>query len=488
MPDPLVHVDPRKAGALASDLLCREASWVRRRKLRVDFIDDVAMRLRQSVDFCIPDEAKPISRKGIGRKYVHLPLFVLRKAPQELIDFDLVDARNTALSLPTRDANAELSRHALLSRASLVLGGATGSRKVPEQLTALIDQIATADPPVSLNACDQLIGASPPTLPLPPQTPQDFLARDGSFRFLATLVSWSSIVAMPVEMTPGQKLLKLAYSEPIAGWADNWKIAIRAGLSPLPAQIDLPFVGAQTFHLETHPPQGMTVSAGSLAVRTPTKLEFREAPSTGRSVHLYMPEVDRGRSGAAFLELGVQRAGFMDNARTACMAVTGVLALSIAFAGPLARANKTVPTLLLFLPGLLATLVLQPTAHALTRRVLTVVRYAIMLCATLAFLAAFLLVAAPTVSQVETSNSGTATAKHSGEVFEHAIPTHRHSHRGQSAPRTRANSGPISTSPTQSTESERPSTTWLRIAWGVLLLISAAATTLVWKARGRAQP
>jgi hypothetical protein len=484
MGDQLANVDHEKAGALAAKLLCSEASWVRRRKLRVDFIDDVAMRLRQSVDFCIPDGVKPIGRRW-GKRHVHLPLFVLRKAPEELIDFDLEDARGISLSLPTRRANAELSRQALLASGARVLGLPSG-KVVPPTVATMIKRIAHEDPPRSLNACDELIGRTSEMANSASGTPVAALAADADFRFLARLVAWASIVAMPVEVSAGEKLVKLAYSEPITEWKPDWQWRSRAGLGPLPTQVDLPYVGAQTFHLETHPPQGMAVSRGLLAVGAPgdPPYRFTEAAKRGRSVHLYLPGVEEGRSGAAPLELSAQRPGFMNNARSACLAVSAVLGLSIVFADPLAEANRTVPTLLLFLPGLLATVVLQPMAHALTRKVLTGVRYAVMVSAALAFLAAFWLIAAPQVTE-RVSAAGVLGGPIAGRsavsevAVAPAVPASVAEPSGEVAAKRVAHGW---------LNEKRPSTKWLRIVWGTLFSISLGASGLVWVAHRRSSP
>jgi hypothetical protein len=485
MGDQLANVDHEKAGALAAKLLCNEASWVRRRKLRVDFIDDVAMRLRQSVDFCIPDGVEPIGRRW-GKRHVHLPLFVLRKAPEELIDFDLEDARGTSLSLPTRRANAELSRQALLASAAGVLGLPTGGA-APAKVSRLIERVALEDPPQSLNACDDLIGRTPEMGSSRAGTHEAALAADPDFRFLARLVAWASIVAMPVEVSAGEQLVKLAYSEPITEWKPDWKWRSRAGLGPLPTQIDLPYVGAQTFHLETHPPQGMAVSRGLLAVGAPGNPPYRftEAAKRGRSVHLYLPGVEEGRSGAAPLELSAQRPGFMNNARSACLAVSAVLGLSIVFASPLAEANRTVPTLLLFLPGLLATVVLQPMGHALTRKVLTGVRYAVMVSAALAFLAAFWLIAAPQVTERVTvaavlDRPPPGRSSIPEVAVAPAVPAATTEPLRKVAAPERTAHGWL--------KEQRPSTKWLRIVWGLLFLISLAASGLVWAAHQRSSP
>lgn len=473
----------KQVGALAADLLCGDPTWIRRRKLRVDFVDDVVARIRQSVDFCIPSEVignttaeSPHSSGGI----VHLPLFVLRKAAQELTDFDLVDASQTALSLPTRETNAEVSEHALLARAEKVLGVSVGA-----PVSALIEEIARESPDTGLDACDRLIGKSPPGASAPgPLTAAECLARDPGFRFLARLLASASIVAMPVEIQPGQQILKLSYSEPIMQWNKNWEVAMRVGRNPLPAQVDLPFLGAQTFHLEVHPPDGMSVSSGLLAVATRQGPELLEEPSTSRSIHLYMSDGDKAQSGAALVALRAQRGGFMETAQTACAAVVAILALCVVFAKPLAEANKTMPALLLFFPGLLATFALQPMKHALTRRVLTAVRSATLVCAAAAFLAALALIAAP----VERGGDSPAGGSHLS-LQGHSTPGASNRDPGDGASSLLSIDGDARlTVYRQVPQSEGASVQWLRYSWGFLLLVSLGATALVVVATRKAMP
>jgi hypothetical protein len=311
-------------------------------------------------------------------------------------------------------------------------------------------------------------------------------AGDEDFSFLARLCSWASIITMPVEVSVGEQLVKLTYTDPIQEWTPDWELGIRAGVKPLPTLIDLPYAGAQTFHLETHPPQGMAVSRGIVAVRVAGEVvRDREAVGTGRSLHLYLPELERGRSGAAPLELRAQREGFLENARNACLAVTIVLGLSIAFAAPLAKANATVPTLLLFLPGLLATVVLQPTAHPMTRRVLTGVRYAVMVCAGTAFLAAFWLIAAPQESHRVSAGTAILAPKAADPVprtaLAPAVPA------PQSAPRPAVSRPEVEQARAWHEEAE-PSVSWLRVVWGLLFVVSLAASGLVWLAHRRSSP
>lgn len=491
--DSIANADPVTAGDLVARLLCSPSSWMKRRKLHVTFIDDVALRLRHSVDFHVPDKIEPTAEDKQGVSYVHLPLFVLRKAPQELLDFDLVDALGNARSLPTRQCNTDISYQALLARSAQILGvSQAAAASVDGMPIELMHATAYEDPPNSLDACDKLLvskaaGTADAT--------RARLAADDDFRFLARLVSWSSVVVIPTACRPGEHLIKLAYSEPIEEW-EEWGLRIRAGVDPLPARIDLPFVGGQTFHLEAHPPAGMVVESGLLGVLTRRGFESRKTEKSARAMHLYLPELEQGRSGAAFLSLRAQRGGFMENALAACGAVAAVLVLSTVFAPQLAKANATVPTLMLFLPGLLATIVLQPTAHALTHHILAMIRNAVLFCAALAYLAALWLVVAPSeqvkayTQVIPAPISNDASPKGAAASSRREVPSRRpegaKSRSDDPRPATNGASGTGRNVLVQTTS--RPSTVWLRVGWGFLSLLAIGAFSLTALARRRARP
>jgi hypothetical protein len=494
--DPLANPNPAAVGALAAELLCGSDRWMRRRKLRVDFIDDTALRLRLSVDFCIPDGAAETAVARDGEKFVHLPLFVLRKAPQELLDFDLTDAGGRSVSLPTRLSNAEVSRCALEACAERVLKGPLNEPGLPD----LIAHVAESDPPESLDRLDQLLAPDDLVAPHPQRSE---LAADDNFQFLARLVAWSSIIALPVPLRAGEQIFKLAFTEPLNQWQNAFALAIRAGLRPLSMLVDIPFVGAQSFHLEAHPPSGMSIGEGYLFAQTPTGPVHQQADTGGHALHVYLSGLSRGREGGAFLRIRARSAPFISNARNACAAVAAVLILSVVFAHQLAAANTTVPTLILFLPGLLATIASQPFEHPLAGRLLQLVRGSVILCAALAYLAAGWLLVAPARS----ATPPRVAVKVSETVHVHKTIVVRKGHAGQGK-KAGATGGPpavpnVTTAKAAqhrkvegarrsfigpASSEEHPIAKWLRIGWAILAIPALAAAILVEAARGRATP
>lgn len=479
-----VDVDPVYGGAISAQLLCSPVSWIRRRRLHVSFVDDTAVRFRFSVDFRVPPNLDP-SEGAQKTAHVPLPLFVIRKAPEELMDFDLVDERGRARSLPTRESNAALSHQALLARAGAVLGVPHADvASMPGFPEDEIRAIAVGDEPLeSAKRCEALL-ADPGVEGDPVR---EALANDDDFKFLAELLAGASIISLPIPPSSREQLIKLTYSEPIAEWTQSWDRKIRAGLAPLTTLIELPCVGAQTFHLEADMPEGLAVARGVIGVTAPDGTKKKESKSHGRAAHLYLPQVERARLGAAFLGLGLQRAGFMAHALVACAAVAGILVVSLAAAPELASANTTVPTLMLFFPGLLATIVLQPTSHGLTRRMLREARRAVFLCAGLAYLAAMWLVVAPSVPAGARSASGQPALSRSSAVSQ-AGP----SASGRPGTLGRRPLGRIAASLSDGRPaaqySERPSAGSLRVGWGLLALPAIAVTIWMGIAYRRALP
>ncbi|HET8862305.1 MAG TPA: hypothetical protein VFM94_03545 [Solirubrobacterales bacterium] len=461
----LADVDPVRGGQVAAQLLCSPVSWIRRRRLHISFVDDVAMRFQFSVDFRVPTGIHP-SRAEDGARYVPLPLFVIRKAPSALLDFDLVDGSGRARSLPTRESNAELSSQILFACAGGVLGvphARVGT--MPGFPADQVRAIAVGEPSASAALCDALLDGDD----VKGDSVREALASDGDFRFLASLVAGASIVSLPVPPGSGEQLIKLTYSEPIAEWKESWDRRIRAGFAPLTTLVELLCVGGQTFHLEADMPEGLGVAKGVVGVSTPGGVQSKDAEGRGRATHLYLPRVEQARLGAAILTLGLQRGGFMENALVACAAVAGILLTSLIAAPALASANSTVPTLMLFFPGLLATIALQPTTHALTRRMLGGARRAVLLCAILAYAAAMWLVVAPRDSTVSSRPlAGRAVPVRVGVARKGALPTPSR----DAAVRA----------------DDRPAPHWLRIGWGVLAAFAVAATLSVGIAYRRALP
>jgi hypothetical protein len=259
--------------------------------------------------------------------------------------------------------------------------------------------------------------------------------------------------------------------------------------------VDIPFVGAQSFHLEAHPPSGMSIGEGFLFAQTPTGPLHQQADTGGHALHVYLSGLSQGRAGGALLRIRARSTPFITNARNACAAVAAVLILSVAFAHQLAAANTTVPTLILFLPGLLATIATQPFEHPLAGRLLQLVRGSVILCAVLAYLAAGWLLVAPArsaarpkvavkVAEDVNVHKTIVVRKTAGHRKETAAPVGKAT---QTTHRRKMEGARHSFIGSASSE-EQPISKWLRIGWAFLAIPALAAAILVEVARRRATP
>jgi hypothetical protein len=113
-------------------------SWVQRRVVQLQFLDERAVRWRVSIDFIVPDAAPTVTLGGVS--YRLIPLTLLPKG--DLADFDLRDESGNALWLPTALHTSKLLAKGLLGIARQVLGGSP----TPAGLKEILRSIVSEDP------------------------------------------------------------------------------------------------------------------------------------------------------------------------------------------------------------------------------------------------------------------------------------------------------------------------------------------------------
>jgi hypothetical protein len=468
-------LDPHVLARVAADtarLLCEGPAWIERRKQRVVFIDDQIARHQVTVDFGVPPDVFT-TEDGAGKTVAYLPLFVLRKAqPQQLLDFDFRDEANKALPLPTRQFNSAISEAALrwLATSSLrrVFPGAQlGSQRL-DQLRVIAQDDPAVNAPVAeslLHPNDSLVGV----------TARATLANDTDFRFLVRLFAWTSVIVVPVSPAKTHHILKLSFSEPINQMRRPrapgmhlpvWS-QIRAGLSPLGVQVDVPFMGARTFHIEVHPPEGMESRNSLIAARrTDGGVAYHTGSQAGSAMHLYVPDAGNLRSGFAQVPLQVRPDRFIAGALMAAVLVSAAIAACILFAPSIAQNNTTAPALLLLLPGLIATY-MSRRDHALVVKLLSSARLLLAFAALAAYLSAAWLVIAPERSQAAPSTVLVDLDKQSSDPDAESL----HETEAGVTP-TPTDSSTIFTGQ----EMRRPVTSSLRTGWAILLIVSVIST------------
>jgi hypothetical protein len=364
---------------LIEPLIHTDLSWIDRRKESVEILDDTALRRQISVDFSLRSSAKPLldaREEDQDEDLFCAPVFVLPKAPANLMAFDLEDERGHALSLIGREDNARISAAVLDRMASRIL--IEEGHDLPESLSEELRRAAEAD------------GGRGHQLALRLLAHTDWPAELGLLRhkqrfcwWLTTLGHSSLVVALFRSAGPRRKLVKLRFEQPIA---TKQRRLTSLGWAPYQVGIDTSLVEARRYHFEAAAPPGLRITEASFSDDQSETV----VSDSGflRRVHLYRPRAEAARAGTAVLWLRISGHGFVGGAAPAALFTTVALLACFLSARNIAMNPTSAPALLLVLPGLIATYVGRPDQHALTTRLLSSARRLLLFSACLAYIAA----------------------------------------------------------------------------------------------------
>jgi hypothetical protein len=367
-------------GALIEPLIRDDLSWIERRKEQVTILDDTALRREISTDFSLRRTAKPIADAVPADSPERLycaPVFMLPKAPANLMAFDLVDESGQSLRVVSRLDNAQISGVALCRMAERVLLGE--ERTLPEPLAHELKQIA------QVNADEGKQRALRVKRGLQPEYAEEsaVLAADERFCWWLSALAHSSILVVIFRaVAPRRKIFKLAFEQPIESEL-KWRTSL--GWDPYKVWVDSPLIEARTYHFEADAPPGLRITEATL--NDDRHEDAVEDHGFLRRVHLYREDAAKAGAGTAVMHLCVGTS-FGSGAFLSAALTTAALFGAAAFAEKIATNPTSAPTLLLFLPGLIATYIALPQQHALTARLLRGARLLLILIAFLAYAAA----------------------------------------------------------------------------------------------------
>lgn len=438
----------RAVGVSAAAILKDGLSWIERRKEVVTVLDEVLIRRCVSVEFHLRRDATPIlpADTDVERESMEVgaggvidpergdlfgaPIFVLPKNPSGMMGFDLGDECGRSLRLFARYDNARISAEVLVELARQVLV----DEQLASGLEARLRAIATAPADVGELEVAALVGPAvgeahgdrarrgvrtrsaeiwkdggegrlgqirvpgkherpqpddetssgeSPAADEPTQE-QRLFADPGFVRWLRTFAH-SSLVVVPFRSrTPTRKLVKLTFHE--RAMSDRPWLA-RLGWAPYQLVIDAPLVSARSFHLEASAPPGLQIVAAAHAVAGSD--DVVTSPGPGPHLHLYRDWSERAGGGTTVLSLRPVPSGIVGGAPLAALGVSAVLGAS-AFAVEGLAGSTDGPTLLLLLPGLIASYLARPDRHGLTARMHSGARVMLTIAAVLAFIGAAL--------------------------------------------------------------------------------------------------
>jgi hypothetical protein len=385
-------------------LLWRE--WVHRRTETVEFLNDIHIRRRHTVDFTIPDVVS--SYHGV----IYVPVAVLEK--ETLRSFDLRDADGTSLSMLTLRQNVKVARQMLVYAASQSLDmGADEFETKHGEIADTFTRIAEDGPTdAATQAADLGQGAGPgDQLTLQQLSKSDFLmplAHDLARGFV--------LFALLPEDGPDRRIVKFAYDEKLQRRRSTETDANRrerfrrwrgrvwraTGIDSVLFAIPAPAVSeADSYHVEVVAPDDLVIEAALIAevdpskhddlpARLPTDKVMTRPPSVATDrAHLSVRERSRGDYGQILVTLRVRSSRIFASARYISVATTLILAGGLVLHQRSVPAHGEVASLLLVvLPGLYAAYLVRSGEHPLAQTVAAGVRGLIGLQAIVSFIAA----------------------------------------------------------------------------------------------------
>lgn len=389
-PERVEHV-----AALVEPLIRDGLSWIERRKENVVILDDTALRRQASVDFSLRSATKPVLEAEPSGDSEHLycaPVFMLAKAPSNLMAFDLVDETGLSLRLLSRSDNAHISGATLcqMAKRTLKLSG----RDLPVPLAEKLQMVAE----VSADEGEQLALTIRNGHEKEHLTETQILAKHERFCWwLQTLAHSSILVVLYRAHAPRRKIIKLTFEQPIAS---KLRRDTRLGWDAYRVWVDSPLIEARTYHFEAEAPPGLRIAEAKLS--DDGHDEAVEDRGFLRRVHLYRQDAAVAGAGTALMRLQVT-AGFGSGALIAAFLTTVALFACAGFADKIATNPTSAPALLLILPGLIASYIARPEQHALTTRLLAGARLLLLASALLAYGAAakLALSGGPVIGQTE---------------------------------------------------------------------------------------
>jgi hypothetical protein len=411
----------KKVGSVNSVLLRHGAYWIHRRKESIAIVDETTVRRTASVDFTLPEEVdkkqfdaviqRPL--EGKGEPVFCPPLFVLPKADDELMSFDLRNEAGVSLPLMTRRDNAFASAETLNALAADVLG----VDEIAPGLSRRLTELATANT-VRPIAAERLMRAGEDD---PDYEELKILRENRNFVWWLWTLAHSSLVGVPFrDPYVRRKIFVLSYVE---RFVNTLRVRTRLGWTPYSVAIDLPWIGARNFHFEAESPPGLRIAEATLVEDDDDELPLvwgeqalpetdDEAPAAGdgeedplendeiaasrnppqrqsdeptqrsgflRRVHLTRYEATTAGAATVALDLRVNGHGFVGGAVLACGLVVGAIGGCLLQAEEIAKSPSSAPAALLLLPGLIATYVGRPDQHALTTRLLSFARWLLLI-------------------------------------------------------------------------------------------------------------
>ena len=372
------------------ELLVSRHLWVHRRVEALEFIDEIRVRRKVSVDFWLPTwEGYKRVLEVLPSGFALVPLTSLRKG--SLRNFDVTDQSGEALPTLTKAQNQRLGFALLISQA-VTVAFATGVSELPPQITADMGAIVSTDNVQVAEERRHAFFSKTEDGAL-----RRALASDELFPLLLAELSRDFLLSVVVRAKPGERhIVKYSYEDSlrphgnIPGLGDRvrrWLVG-RLGWSGVELATTLALGTSGTHHIEVPAPDELYVERARLLVGQ--NVVGTDGPAERIHIRTTMHTPTQG---LVVLTMRLQPRGVL----TAAFLVSVFIWLLLAggallhYAWRIERAGDVVPSVLLAVPGVFGAYLFTPGQHRLLRKLFVGIRVVVLAITALSFAAAILL-------------------------------------------------------------------------------------------------
>jgi hypothetical protein len=409
-PPSALSVARQQTASAVLALLSDFPAWVRRRVEYIEFIDDVSVERRVSIDFAVPQPL--VEFDEVDEDLLPcVPLTFLLKG-EVLKNFDLRNAEGNPVPMLTKKENGSLAGDTLIFLAEEVL-----EKPLTEDLTVLADRLRVVAEKDRETARLELKDWNTEATARRGSHWQELLiltGRRGFIRYAETLAENYILCAVLSPDPNTRRLIKFSYEEPFKLGEDpeapegqelpRWdRLRERLGWRVKTVSLAMPAVNlAASFHVEVPAPSDMEVQFASLVFRRREHTTYADEHSTAQSeppeqtpegepsglpqdvldgplvqrAHLYKAGVEAPVVADALIYLRARRPGFLRAATLTGWLTVVVLTGGLVYLEDIAGSqnSQTAAALLLLGPTLLAGSLIRPGEHRMVASVLFGVR------------------------------------------------------------------------------------------------------------------
>lgn len=376
--------DPRLALSIL-ELHLKSPEWIHHRLHQITFHDDTTVRHCFTVDLTVPPQAPPL-RVFQAQEIRLLPLDLLRK--QNLVNFEICDQEGQSLSYFTRIQLGSLTSVILIKYAEGLL-----DEPLPDEIVMFIQKLAardSANAQASQDTWANMTFANPSV-----QAVKDRLSRMVEFTSILKRFINNIILLTPTNAPPGTRLkMRYCLDVPIEPFLEaEPEEGLLEKLGWRSTHIDFPLQAAadtEIYHFEVEDPPGVDLAMAAIleypesANGSPQRPIIRDwQPGGLPRLNLRAVGVQQGSVVAARVDFRSSRQGWLPRFM-ACSWVVALLLLIGAWRLPymldLGRQTEgtdpvgVAAAVLVFLSGVMATLLAKSDEHGLTRKLLSRLR------------------------------------------------------------------------------------------------------------------